>query len=497
MKKQLTVEQLQRQKAKETKEIAKWEKEKTRPKNKYYLWYLLFIIAVIYIVDEVATHIDTQMKAEIRASIFTPVFGDRSTGIMDIIGAMSFLSFIIVIFYKPLADKYGRKTFLFINTLGMSIGMGLMLTANNIALYIVASTVILFFTPHDMQLVYVMETVPEKHRGKIYFAIKSIATLGVLLIPLMRKVFMHNTSEWRMVYLVPAIVGMIIAAIALLFARETDTFIDHRLSYLKMTDEERSDQLKQKQIETAQGGLIPALKFVWKHKQLRWLFIIIALNVTGMLITFQYQLIMADGYANAYISSGVYQDYTQAYNAAGVGPVTIALFMFPVGSAVFQCISGLFADKLGRKPASVIMVVSTIVSFILFFIASKFAWSPYIVGLLCGITIGSYWASGDIMGSMMISESSPTNLRSSILAAQSVAQAVILVPAFILSTTLITVLGNENVSLITLGLSVPGMIGALVALVAKVKETKGVDLATVRGDEWDDKPIEQTSNISE
>ena len=50
--KEMTPEKLKKLQAKREKEIAKWEKEKARPKRNYYFAYLVLIICIIYATDE-------------------------------------------------------------------------------------------------------------------------------------------------------------------------------------------------------------------------------------------------------------------------------------------------------------------------------------------------------------------------------------------------------------------------------------------------------------
>ena len=45
--KQLTHQQLEKKALRKQKEIAKWEKEKARPKRSYYIIYLIFIVSLI------------------------------------------------------------------------------------------------------------------------------------------------------------------------------------------------------------------------------------------------------------------------------------------------------------------------------------------------------------------------------------------------------------------------------------------------------------------
>jgi MFS family permease len=377
----------------------------------------------------------------------------------------------------------------------MALGMGCMALAYNIPVYVLAVAVIGFFTPHDMQCVYIFEVAPKEKRATIYSASKCIATLGLLLIPLSRALFLTgDNANWHYVYIIPACVGLVSSILGLCFARETDSFMDHRLEYLHKSDEQRAEDLKKAQ--DAQGGVGQAFKFCFSHKQLKWLFIVSLCCTCGIIITQNYNIIMSYGYANSYVAAGTYANTADglkaALSAASTGPVTAALYLFPVGSAIFQFISGPIADKFGRKKDAVVMVSSAIVAFVLFIIGAKYAWNPYLVGFLAGAAVGSYWMSGDIMGSVMISESCPTNLRSSMLSAQNIFQIITMVPVMLISTGLLTAFGNNAASIISLCVAVPGMTVALIILFFKIHETKGLDLNKVRGDEWDEKKVEVT-----
>ena len=85
----------------------------------------------------------------------------------------------------------------------------------------------------------------------------------------------------------------------------------------------------------------------------------------------------------------------------------------------------------------------------------------------------------------MISESAPTNLRSSILSTQFFAMGVGIAFSYIVGLPLITALGNSVIGTICLCFTVPGYIAALIVLMIKTHETKGIDLNTVTGCEWD------------
>ncbi len=464
-------------------EIKKWEKDLNRPRFKGYVVYLIFIITLIYTIDEIASQIGMLMKTEIANDLFS-LFGESSVSALEILGMIGVPFQLLGLLYRPLADRFGRKLFLIINTLGMSIALFFIYISQSIALYFIGACMIQFFIPHDMHVVYIMETAPDKHRAKIYSVVKFVATLGVMLIPMLRKLLMPTASLWRKVYFYPAVLGLIISFVTLLFSRETDTFISARLAYLKMSEEERAQKaIKDKQ---SQGGLFVGLKYALKNKQLRWLYIVAALANIGFLGSLNYQVILSYGYAE-----GVYGSFSEAaMNAVSVGAVTQALVLFPVGCAISQLVIGFVSDLKGRKLSAIIAASNCVLSFLLFFFGSKDVWSPYLVGIFCGICIGSYYSLNDVI-IMMVGESAPTNLRSSVMSAQFIVTILGGALSYAIGLPILYVLGNHIMGIVCFALLVPGFVAALICLIKKTKDTMGANLDCVQ----DETKAEENSNL--
>ena len=110
----------ERQKCREQKELAHWQKEKARPKNKAYFWYLMLVLTLIYIIDEVTTNSVTQVEDGLIASFFPNTDAQTAEGYINLLSTAAIGLMILSCFYKPLADRFGRKIFLLINTLGMT-----------------------------------------------------------------------------------------------------------------------------------------------------------------------------------------------------------------------------------------------------------------------------------------------------------------------------------------------------------------------------------------
>lgn len=449
------------------KEIRKWEREQQRPHTKGYLLYLIFIITLIYTVDEVASQIGMLMKTEIANDLFAR-FGSSSVGALEILGAVGLPFQFLGLAYRPMADRFGRKRFLVINTLGMSLALFLIYLSQSVSLYFIGACLVQFFIPHDMHVVYIMETAPPKHRAKIYSSVKFTATLGVMLVPLLRRLLMGSAAQWRRVYFLPAVLGMVTCLIALLLAKETDAFLSSRLRYL------RSPKKGVREKKDAQGGLFTALKFAMKTKQLRWLYITAALANIGFLGTLNYQVILSYGFAE-----GLYGSFSdEIMNLVSVGPVTSALVLFPVGCACSQLITGFVSDAKGRKASAVMSAANCLAGFLGFFFGARYGMAPSWTGLLCGICIGSYYALNDVI-IMMVGESAPTNLRSSVMSAQFIVTAAGGLISYAVGLPLLAVLGNQAMGAVSFGLLVPGFLLSLLVLAKNTTDTKGTDLNTV------------------
>ncbi len=462
---------------KKLRQIAYWEKQKARPKSNTYFWYLVLIIALIYAVDEIASQIGTLMKTEIANDLFKSA---SSVTILNLLQVVAVPFQILGIFYRPLSDRFGRKVFLLINTFGMAIAMFVIFLSNNVFMYCVGACMIMFFVPHDMHVVYIMESSPQKRRAITYSVIKFFANIAVMLVPFLRRLLMQNAGEWRKVYLIPAIVGIVVCVIALFCARETDAFIDSRLRFLNMTEEEIAEQKVKKQAENAQGGLVSALKFGFKHKQLRWVFICFALAGIGCIGSLDYQTIITYEYAQS-----VYGSIQDSFlNLVSVNQVTAALILFPLGSAIAQVIMGFVSDFKGRKVAAITVAANCLVCFIGFTLGARMNFNPYVVGFLCGAFVGSYYSTNDVL-IMMASESAPTNLRSSTSSAQTVVGFAGYALAYLFYVPITMIFGNASIATVAFCLLVPSFVITLIALVKNTHDTRNVDLETVTGTEWD------------
>lgn len=269
-----------------------------------------------------------------------------------------------------------------------------------------------------------------------------------------------------------------LACTAFFLIKESDAFVDNRLRQLRMTEEEIAASNARKDVSQAQGGLGKGLKLAFRNRQIRWLMIAHSFIMWGMIVSMYYESTINYGYAQQFLAQGM--SLEEAKNTATAYVTQAMLFSF--GSALFQFFPGFLADKLGRKKTAIIMCSFVVITFLVYYLGARNNLNPYIVGFFCGACIGGYWSVHDLMG-LMISESTPTNLRVSTLAIQPAISGVFFAVALIGIMVLINVLGDAYIGICTLATIIPGMLIGLIILILKARETKGVDMGAVTGQE--------------
>jgi MFS family permease len=238
----------------EQKEIKRLKKMQGRSNSSKYFLVLLMLIAIVNILDEVTSNLTVTVQSSFVTEFFVnnPFMGKIYTfqeglALHSSIGVFTYVLGIFTPFYKALADKWGRKPLFVLSTLGMAIGLLVIHLSSSYIMFLVGFAIISFFMGHDIQIIYILEEAPNKHRAKIYSFLKSFGILGVILIPTLRDILMGNdATKWREIFLVPALIGFVAVLLVVLLAKDTKVFVSERIEYLSRPFEERIIEKQQK-----------------------------------------------------------------------------------------------------------------------------------------------------------------------------------------------------------------------------------------------------------
>ncbi len=453
-------------------ELAKLKILQAAKKPACYLGIVMVVLTIVYIVDEITSSMNSAMQPYILFDLFNITSRDVNSELykhaINVIAPLSMLStFLLIItpFYKALADRFGRRIFLMINTMGMGIGMLVVMTSTTVVQYIIGVFVMSFFTPNDMQVLYIMEVAPKEKRATYSFIAKGIALMSASLIGVFSKLFLREelVQSWKNVYFIPVVLALVIGFACIFFVKETPVFLDQRIAYLSLTEEERkAKKEEEKRNNTSEnGGVINALKFIFSNKQLRWILI------AGFI----------------FFATTVYTSYyaTVLEGAMSTASVATAIMIFPFFNGFMTIISGIISDRLGRKKVCILLGSITLIALLVFIVACREAWGPVAAGIAYGISIGGLWSMSDTIILTMPAESTPSGMRASVMGTISV----LIGSGMFVGQALFILLQNIiSMDMVFLLISVPFMVISLLIIMGKVKETKDVDLENITADTY-------------
>ncbi len=455
--------------AKENKELLRLKKMQNRSSGSKYFLILLCLIAIVNILDEVTSNLTVTVQSSFVTEFFVnnPFMGkyysfEDGLAFHSGIGVFTYVLGLFTPFYKALADKWGRKPLFVLSTLGMATGLTVIYLSTSYIMFLVGFAIISFFMGHDIQIIYILEEAPDKHRAKIYSVLKSFGILGVILIPTLRDALMgEDATKWRDIFLVPALIGFAAVALVILLAKDTKVFISERIAYLSRPREEREKekllQKQQKKAQRNQAGVFNGVKYIFSNRDTKMLIIAHIIFDAAMPAIALY--------------------FESSMHSAGMstGEITKALFMVPVIYASITFFSGFIADKAGRKTTVNLFSVTCVAGYILFVAGILKGWNPYLIGSFAGLYQGSYWIGRDYMNVMM-TEKVPTDIRASVVGAEGLLVIIGLVVGY---TSIIGGMLIMPVWWACLAISVPTVSVAAILFALNVKETKGANLDAI------------------
>lgn len=443
---------------KEQKQLQRLRRQRTGQLSGFAMGITLLIIVLINCIDELSSTMGGSFQSNVVNDFFVARGNSYEAGLsaITVVGTVTGAFAILSPFYRSLSDRWGRKLFLVLNTLGMGLGMMICGMAPNYLWYAIGSGLITFFIVHDTQIIFILEVAPANNRAVFYSLTKAAGILAGLTLPLLRTLIMGNDpSKWQGVYIVPAMLAMGIGLVTWLLAKESQPFINSRIAYLEQTPEQRNQQKLAGNEEKI--GVFPAIRYLLTHKAFRWNTVSrMVLGLAQVALTSYYQSIMS----------------SEAYGTLSTAQITDVLFICPLVYACTTLLSGYVADKLGRKALEVIYGAVCGVCFCLFVAGAGAGWNPTLIGILYGLYVGTYWGCVDYLG-IILAEMAPSSIRSSLVGASSL--------LIYLAVGLGTVLAMAAFLLLELGIAclvvgIPCVAASVLLTVFTGTETKSISM---------------------
>ena len=454
-----------RSREKELQELERRKAELKKPKPANYFIVIFVILVVIMMIDEFASNTNNSVQTAVIDEFFVKGMGqtmEEGAASFSIVQTLTMPISILAVIFVTLCDYWGRKPILIASVIGMGAAMFTAAVSNNFTVYLISRILTTFFIATDVHQIYMMEIVPQDKRATYLNVAGAFGMFGNMMISIARSLNTHNeVLNWRGVYWIPTIVSVIAIVILFVFARETEPFLEARSAYLEKDPEIRKQEKEQAKIDKAvkskESGIIPAFKYIIKNRSA--LFIMLAMLPANFgMLTF-----------------ASFHEMIMTMSGMSTTQVSAALFIYPIAGALMMVLIGWIADKFGRKPSAAITGVISVVTLFLFIYAASHQFHPYIVGILYGIEIRSYWGYTGMLG-LSFKENIPTHIRASSGSVTGIwGTLTMLVGSLVCAQALQTIGFMETIKYWSLIM----MVVSVVIYYLFAKETKGVDLEQV------------------
>ncbi|MCP4762458.1 MAG: MFS transporter [archaeon] len=379
--------------------------------------------------------------------------------------AIASIGLYLAIFIQMLSDKIGRKPMIIVAFFGMGMSSWLLGLSESIGSYTFALFLMYLFFSSDIWVIVISEEAPTDKRAKYNAIIGVFGMFPSVLIPILRDLIDPVENNWQiMTYF--AIIAMPLAFLGL-FLKETQAF-----KVMKQNKNSTSKYSKDNILKSI------SKPFTEKNRIKIFVFIlagfILGMNFAGyqtveMLLTDTIKNLSFNWSDSFWGIFGI-DDYTSY--------ISFAILMSGGSSVIFFTLTGILAEKFGRR---FVMYIYNVIFFLsaleIWFVIEFFSILPIMVstmGIMSGYFFfnGSFWGNGKIL-SIFTLESFDTEIRGSVSGWKSLAKALGLTLG-----ALFTGLLRSTIPIHLVYVIYAGFLVSFIPILTKkyLPETKGKDL---------------------
>ncbi|MBD3254824.1 MAG: MFS transporter [Candidatus Lokiarchaeota archaeon] len=422
-------------------------KDYSGERSKKALLYMIVVLMFVEILDTYCTLYPTVIPSKVIAEFLVNNPENVAHSIYALCVAIASIGTYFVLLNQYLADRKGRKILLAITVFGMGFSSLLIATATNIVQYTIYLFMLYIFFSSDIWTIYISEECPPDKRGKWNTFVLMGGMIGALLLPTFRSIFITETmANWRGMTYFPIVLGLSLSLIILITFKETQKFKEMRIR--RATCEE-----KPKFIEN--------MKLLFNSTRRKELIVILLVGLIAGLNTVFFRLIEAYWASSGHVNEA---------------EINLLIYIIAVSVILGYLITGIIADKWGRKP--LLYVYSIMFPIVIIIVVLGVNLSGLTLLIVVGTSVGMAYIIGQgitIIARLITVEITPTDARGTGSGLRSLIAAVGMTIGLFISSGLILFFGLGLTFII---LSLPHLIIVPLTYLF-LKETKGINLSDI------------------
>jgi MFS family permease len=416
------------------------KKERSNRKFFSYFKYMIFILIFVEILDTYTTNSLNVVVSNISTEFFPTLSENAAISLFQVFVAIATLGMYFVFLNQYLADKIGRKFLLVFTVFGMGIASLFINFATNIVVYTIFLFLLYFFFNSDIWVIYINEESPPDKRALYTNLVLIGGVVGALLIP----VFHDIVINWRGMTYFAIVLGIPLSIIIFFTFKETSKYLEIK---------EDNSLLKDRRKIFKEN-----LQTIFESTRKKEFIVILIL---GLII----------GLNNLFILVG--EDFLSG--SFSPDDVDNIVWIMGIASIIGYLITGVTADKIGRKPLCYIFSVLFPISILIIVFGINFTGGALTMVMIgAGLANLSYWGLR-ILISIMALEIIPTHTRGTGAGLKTLASSAGITVGLILSS-IITF--NQGLAMSFIIFSLLFFVIFFLVLIF-LKETKGVNLSDI------------------